>query len=453
MTPDMKVIAWLMQGSVEVNKISRDIDLKILRDAIDSDFREIYDVILKYFFRYKSPPTYDILKDILPNIDLDQIQLLSYLEENGCKEAEVLYHLDSIRDRYNEQLAGQLAESILSQNKINLSNFNSSLLTIAAKIERLKKSAVFAEGDFTKSISERLNDYKFICENPDAASGTMSGYPELDDYTFGIKNSELMVISGASSSGKSLLMMNMAINAWLGSNVPFDLRNDFQDNGKNVVYFTLEMSKKQLEQRMDANVADVRHRALMRGLLTEEEQERWNNSLDFQREYKKHFYIVDIPRGSRVLDIEARYNSILAEFQPDLVCVDYLGIMKPNYNLGQDWLDVGHVAADLHEFCRSKNTAVITAAQRKARNKNAKNSSNDVEELGRSKMIGDNSNIVLLIEQRDNEHLRDDMVLHLVKNRDGAKGEFKLRKEFEKSKISSFDEDWITNFGKENDVE
>lgn len=449
----MKVLTWLMKGSVEFNKVSRDMDLKILRDALDEDYREIYGTILKYFSRYKSPPSFEILKEILPSQDDDSLQLINFLEDLSCQESEILYYVDIIRDRYNETLANNLANDIIGQNKIDVTRFNSTLLTTAAKIERLKKSSVFAEGYFSKSADERLNNYNYVSANPESACGIMSGYAELDDYTFGIKNSELMVISGASSSGKSLLMMNMAINAWLGSNNPFDLDAPRKDNGRNVVYFTLEMSKQQLEQRMDANMAQIRHRALMRGILTDEENRRWANSLEFQRSYNKNFYVVDIPRGSRVLDIEARYNSITAEFQPDLVCVDYLGIMKPNFSTGQDWLEVGHVAEDLHEFCRSKNTAVITAAQRKAKNKNAKNSSNDVEELGRSKMIGDNSNIVLLIEQRDSEHLLDDMVLHIVKNRDGAKGEFKLRKEFEKSRICSPSDNWTTNFDQENAVD
>jgi replicative DNA helicase len=365
-----------------------------------------------------------------------------------CQESEILFYVDQVRKRYNSEIAMRLANSI-SNRDLDVEEFNSNIIHVAAKIDRLKKTSVFAEGNFGNSADDRFNDYLFTEQNPNIATGVMSGFREIDDYTYGIKPSELMIISGASSSGKSLLMMNYAINAWLGPNKP---KNSIQnlEGGKNVVYFTLEMSKRQLEQRIDANMADIPHRAIMRGQLSPEEKNRWKNSLEFQKEYDKKFYIVDMPRGSRTIDIEARYDAILSEFQPDLVVVDYLGIMKPNRDFGQDWLEVGHVAEDLHEFCRNKNIAVLTAAQRKAKNKATKGQSNDLEELGRSKMIGDNANIVLLIEQRDDEHLLDDMVIHIVKNRDGAKGEIKLYKEFEKSKVISIPDNWTGGVGEEN---
>jgi replicative DNA helicase len=448
---DQKILCWMMKGPVEYNKVARDIDFKILHDALHPDYRSTFRTIEQYYSRYKTPPSYKILAENLAD-DLDTSQLAAVLQRTDCEESEILFYLDQVKQRYNSEIALKLGKSI-SEKNLDIDNFNSNIVSVAAQIERLKRTSVFAEGNFGNSADDRFNDYLFTEQNPNLATGVMSWFPEIDDYTYGIKPSELMIISGASSSGKSLLMMNYAINAWLGPNKPQEWQGNTLEGGKNVVYFTLEMSKRQLEQRIDANIADIRHRAIMRGQLTPEEKYRWQNSLDFQREYNKKFYIVDMPRGSRTLDIEARYDSILSEFTPDLVVVDYLGIMKPNRDFGQDWLEVGHVAEDLHEFCRNKNIAVLTAAQRKARNKATKGQSNDLEELGRSKMIGDNANIVLLIEQRDDEHLLDDMVLHIVKNRDGAKGEVKLYKEFEKSKVTSIPDNWVGNAGEENSFE
>ena len=118
-------------------------------------------------------------------------------------------------------------------------------------------------------------------------------------------------------------------------------------------------------------------------------------------------------------------------------------------------MDVGKVAEELHEFCRKKNLPVITAAQRKASMKksSAKYKDNvDIEDLGRSKMIGDNATVVLLIGKREDEHLKEDMEVYVVKNRDGAKGKVMLKKSFEKSKIEDIPEGWIEDEGDENAV-
>ena len=216
------------------------------------------------------------------------------------------------------------------------------------------------------------------------------------------------------------------------------------------------MSKKQLEQRLDANISKIPHRGVMRGRLSSEEKARWLKSLEFQRGYEKIFYILDMPRGSTMGEIEAKFESILGIFKPDAIFVDYLQLMKPIAgSAGSDWLDVGKVSEEMHEFCRKKDIPVITAAQRKAATKktNGKHEDNvSLEDFGRSKMIGDNAAIAFIIGNREDERLREDMQIHIVKNRDGAKGTVSLRKVFAQSRIEDFPDDWIEEAGEENEL-
>jgi replicative DNA helicase len=449
-TPDLKILSWMMKGSVEFNKVGRVIDFKMLFEAIDDDYLPVLKQIVKYFSKYKTPPSYSLMKEkILSNSD--DLHLISLMEDDVCEETEIFFYLDQIKDRYNANLALKLSNSIPSQNEdVDLNEFNSNLIKIASKIERLRRSNVFEEGTVSDSVQSRFDSYVYLEKNPDISAGVLSGYKDLDEFTNGIQKSELMLIVGASSTGKSLLMLNYAINAWLGSNDPLKPYDSNHDDGKNVLYFTLEMSRRQTEHRIDANLAGIRHKALTRGYLTNEEKSEWKKSLEFQKKYPKKLYIVDLPRNSRTLDIEAKYDTILSEFEPDLVVVDYLGIMKPNQDVGQDWLDVGQVAADLHEFCRNKNIAVLSAAQRKAKNKNVKEQGNDIEDVGRSKIIGDSANIIVMIEKRENEKLREDAIIHVVKNRDGELGEVKLLKDFAKSKFLSYPDSWSLEPGDEN---
>jgi hypothetical protein len=58
----------------------------------------------------------------------------------------------------------------------------------------------------------------------------------------------------------------------------------------------------------------------------------------------------------------------------------------------------------------------------------------------------------LIIGNREDEDLREDMELHIVKNRDGAKGKVSLKKVFDKSKIEIFPDDWAEDMGAENEV-
>lgn len=449
---EYKILNWMLRGPIEILDIYRSIEPTLLFESFSLKNRTILKIIQDYHSQYKAPPSREIISSLLQST---QQSALKDIYSESCSSNEVSFFIDQHKKGFNKKIADDL-KLLIGTNPENLSVINESIKNSLVKIEKLGKDAIFSEGNFTSSVDERYNDYMYTVANPNNVMGVFSGYKLLDEYTWGIKNSEMMVISGATSSGKSLLMMNMAINAWLGSNKPDFFDGNYFDDGKNVVYVTLEMSKRQLEQRIDANIANIRHRAIMRGQLLPDEIFAWRKSLQFQRNYDKRFHIIDMPRGTKTVEIEAKYDAVIGQFKPDLVCVDYLGIMKPNVSHGSDWQDVGHTAEDLHEFCRKKNIPLITAAQRKGRirsaGKNKPETIEDSEEIGRSKMVGDNANIILLIENRNEEHLRDDMNIHITKNRDGAKGKIVLLKDFEKSKVISAPEDWSGDDGLEDEV-
>lgn len=449
---ELKILHWMMKGMQEIGLVYRSLEAQLLHEASDQKYKELFKIIFEYYQKYKTPPSYEVLVNL---VSLRTRSIIYDMESETCLETEIGFYLDTFKKSFNARLAGELSKAIESSPD-DIEKINTNIKNALSKVERLNRNAVFSEGTFTSSIDERKANYNWVKENPNQISGIFSGYKQVDEYTWGVKNSEMMIISGATSSGKSLLMMNMGVNAWLGSNNPAEFNGTYKKDGKNVIYVTLEMSKSQLEQRVDACMARIRHRSIMRGTLSDHEISEWNRSLEFQKRYDKHFYILDMPRGTKTIEIEAKLDNIMNLFQPDLLCVDYLGIMKSNKSYGSDWEDIGHIAEDLHELCRKKNLPLITAAQRKGRirgaGKNKGENIEDSEEIGRSKMIGDNANIILLIENRNEEHLREDMVLHVTKNRDGAKGKITLLKEFEYSKISNMPENWVGDFSDENEA-
>ena len=453
---DAKILNWMMAGSINITDVYRSFSYDLLERALYPKYKPSLKVINDYYSRHKIQPSYEVLRLLLDE-ESEETEIVEQIEEAVCHATEIGYHLDSLKKRYNKYLIENLVDkaSKLEEEDESVEDFNEELKRTLGRTEKLYKSDVLSEGNICDSVKERIDNYEYTSEHPDEIMGFLSGYKQLDDYTWGVKNSEMLVIGGASSSGKSLLMLNMAINAWLGSNKPLEGITNC-DDGKNILFVSLEMSKKQLEQRVDAKIASIRHRPLTRGCLEYDERMRWSKCLDFQATYDKKFYILDMPRGTTMAEIDAKFENILGIFKPDAIFVDYLQLMKPSIeSAGSDWLDVGRVSEELHEFCRKKNLPVITAAQRKAAQKKSggkKEDNVDLEDLGRTKMIGDNATIVLLIANREDELLKEDMEIHIVKNREGAKGKIKLRKVFDKSSIEDFPDDWTGSAGDENEI-
>jgi len=453
---DLKILYWMLKGTVEINEIFRYIDKEMIKDIVLMEYKEIVSAILDYYSKHKIPPSIEVLEEVFEN-DEEELLVLQELRITECKESEIGHEIDKIRERYNYYLLKRLDKSISGAEASESKDINEEIKKLLVKTERLYKADVFSEGKISDSVSDRIDNYEYVKNNPDVASGVLSGYRDLDDYTWGIKKSEMLVIGGASSSGKSLLMMNMAINAWLGDNDPLSEKTPEERTGKNVIYVSCEMTKPQLEQRIDANLAKITHKHLTRGMLTEDEDARWKKSLKFQSDYGKVFYILDMARGCSTAEIEAKFETICSQFKPDAIFVDYLQLMSPsNGTTGSDWQDVGKVSEELHEFCRKKDLPVITAAQRKAGSKKGngkKHEDNiDLEDLGRSKMIGDNATVVMLIAKREDELLREDMEIHIVKNRDGAKGKVNLFKRFDQSRVETIPDGWAQDSGDENEI-
>jgi replicative DNA helicase len=453
---DAKLLSWLLKGSLEYNEIMRSVDNDLLKAILLPEYKPVAEATTSYYSRHKTPPSLSVLEELLDKSG-DEKRCLNHIRSEKPEQNEIGHILDKIKERYNKFLANSIVKKVeeVKEETLDIKDLNSDIKRIVAQTEKLYKHSSFSEGSVSDSTDDRIRHYEYVLENPEDIRGFLSGYKELDDYTWGIKNSEMLVIGGASSSGKSLLMMNMAINAWRGSNDPAEGVIGHPD-GKNVLYISLEMSKQQLEQRLDANIAGIKHRGIMRATLSPEEHYRWSKCLEFQKNYDKIFYILDMPRGTTMGEVEAKYETILGIFKPDAVFVDYLQLMKPTIGAtGTDWLDVGKVSEELHEFCRKKNIPVVTAAQRKAAQKKSNGKKVDdanLEDFGRSKMIGDNAAIAIMIGNREDELLREDMELHIVKNRDGAKGTVLLKKSFDKSRIESLPDNWTSDNGDENDI-
>jgi replicative DNA helicase len=238
--------------------------------------------------------------------------------------------------------------------------------------------------------------------------------------------------------------MNMALNAWRGSNViPESLSSpmeDIKDDGANVLYFSIEMPYKPMRRRCDACTAGVPHYGIRDGTLHDAEEQKYRAALRFHKRYSKNFHILDVPRGCTMAMIESKYIDICDLFQPDLIVIDYISLMVPDSEQGSDWLNLGRLAEQMHEFCRTYETRVISPVQlnrpEKGKGKNIFDTPPpDQHRVGRSIMLTQNANILLNIETRKDEETRPDMVIRIAKMRDGEKGAFVLHKRLDLMRI------------------
>jgi replicative DNA helicase len=296
-------------------------------------------------------------------------------------------------------------------------------------IKSLDQVKLYERKTLKDAISEFRDEYNAKMEDPHFDAGVKTGYSYLDSVTDGLRDGELLLIGGESGAGKSMLLMNMALQMWLGPNTIDTDESQFKD-GNSILYFSLEMPFKPCRNRVLSRLSNCPSKKIRAATLDKDEALKLKKALRFVSKYNHQFEIVDIPRGATMESMELIFEEARALYNPKVVVIDYLGLM--DYDGGKDmddWLKLGKIAEKVHEFARVHNCIVLSAVQLN-RTKGAKEEDKiGLHRIGRSALIMQNANIAVQIESRANEKEHPDMKYHVIKNRDGELGAGKLIKQ------------------------
>ena len=455
MQANLSLDRTILSYALHNKQFAMELSNTITHDYFHTDMQWLYKAIMDYFNnpKFKELPTTSVIEEYLnknysqESFITDGKELFKEISELDANPAEFKWNIEKLKTRYNDQVQRVCAANITKmireggESNERVEKVNEIIRNTITTIDNIQKSKTYQEGSLDQSAKQRLQRYNEVEAHPEIAQGIFSGFGELDRITNGMHPGELLIVGGPTSSGKSVVMMNMAINAYLGKQNPMELAPAPEScmRGHNVLFFTLEMPKDSLERRIDSCIARVPHNDIRDGKLGPEDKEKYMKGLKFQYKYHKKFHIVDMPRGITVREIELKYLEMreTQDINFDLVVVDYIGIMKATSQVAQDsdWLELGHIAESLHEFARVYSIPVVTATQVN-RPKDPNKQQYSTDRVARSDMIPQNANIILQIGSRgDDEHTRLDMPVYITKMRDSEKGSFTLMKEFSKMRV------------------
>jgi len=261
---------------------------------------------------------------------IDTITLADELEKNNELEAVggatyIASMLDGIPSISNiENYARIIREKSLlrrlihSTNEILISSYSNE--HDASELVEKAEQAIFeisrdqVQRDFLKMSAitpEVIEALEERYQNQHAITGVPTGFADLDEKTSGFQPSDLVIIAGRPSMGKTSLAMNMACNA--------------AAKGKKVGVFSLEMSSLQLVARLLSSDAEVDLQRIRQGNLTQEDWARVSNSSGKLAEFP--LFIDDTP-GVFVVEMRSKCRRLKAEQGLDMVVIDYLQLMS-----------------------------------------------------------------------------------------------------------------------------
>ena len=146
-----------------------------------------------------------------------------------------------------------------------------------------------------------------------ALTGLSTGFQDLDDITNGLQPSDLVIIAGRPSMGKTAFMMNIAESAVISG-------------GKPVLVFSLEMPSHSLIMRMLSSLGRIDQGKIRTGQLGDDDWPRLTSAVTLLND--KPLFIDDTP-GLTPTEMRARSRRIVREHGPlGLIVVDYLRLMQ-----------------------------------------------------------------------------------------------------------------------------
>lgn len=178
-------------------------------------------------------------------------------------------------------------------------------------------------------------------------TGVATGFSDFDDKTSGLQPSDLIIIAGRPSMGKTTLAINMAENAAVGHKVP-------------VAIFSMEMPGTQLSMRMMASLGRINSHRLRTGKLDDEDWPRLTSAMTLLSEAP--IFIDDTP-ALTPMELRARARRIKREHGLGLIVIDYLQLMQSSEATENRATEISSITRALKGMAKELNVPVIALSQ------------------------------------------------------------------------------------------
>tara|TARA_B100000700_G_scaffold253768_1_gene285742 strand:- start:5062 stop:6555 length:1494 start_codon:yes stop_codon:yes gene_type:complete len=272
-------------------------------------------------------------------------------------------------------------------------------------------------------MKEAIDELETKKEKKDGITGVPSGFIDLDTITSGWQPSDLVIVAGRPSMGKTAFVLSLIRNASIDHNLPMGI-------------FSLEMSSLQLVNRLISSEAELDSDKIRKGNLKDYEWQQLLHKTDLLQ--KAPIFIDDTPALS-ILELRAKARRLKSQHDIQCIIVDYLQLMTSEYGKtsGNREQEIASISRSLKAVAKELNIPVIALSQlSRAVETRGGDKRPVLSDLRESGSIEQDADMVMFIyraekyditEDEDGESTIGVAELLLRKNRNGPTGKVKLK--------------------------
>jgi len=347
----------------------------------------------------------------------EQIPNLTYFDQ----------YIRLLQDKYSRRLLIQLGYKLVNSCYITNLSIENIIHDLETEFFNLSNQNEYSDIlTSTELFSSVFLELKEKSLKP-SFSGINSGFYDLDSITQGFQRSDLIIVAGRPSMGKTAFCLNVAINIVKGLKVP-------------VLFFSLEMSKEQLIYRLLAHETGISNMRLRSGNISNRDWVELNTKIKLFSMLP--LFINDTPTLS-IQEIQSKIKKLIfQETKIGLIIIDYLQLMQnSDSNKNNRVQELSQITRSLKIIAREFQVPIIALSQLSRSVENRPNKRPILSDLRESGSIEQDADLVLML-YRDNYYNllangSDITELIITKHRNGPIGTVKLKFNSKYAKFSS----------------
>tara|TARA_B100000575_G_C23094046_1_gene630877 strand:- start:181 stop:1596 length:1416 start_codon:yes stop_codon:yes gene_type:complete len=205
---------------------------------------------------------------------------------------------------------------------------------------------------FEDALKQTLDMASSAYKNEEGIVGVPTGLKDLDDRLGGLHKSDLVIIAGRPSMGKTALATNIAFHA----------AQKIQETGKksSIAFFSLEMSSEQLSTRILAEQSRIKSNDIRRGKISEEQFEQF---LETSKNISDLPLFIDETPAISIAALSNRARRIKRIHDLDMVVIDYIQLMRANNNKDGRVQEISEITQGLKALAKELSVPVLALSQ------------------------------------------------------------------------------------------
>jgi replicative DNA helicase len=379
---EQSVLGGILIENEAINRVTEILDADdFYRDA----HRKIFNALINLSERDEPADLITLTNELRKTDQLDSIGGASYLTsliDSVPTAANIEYYAKIVKEKAILRKLIQTSTEIITQSyedrgdvEVFLDEAERAIFEIS---EKRVRPSFYSIRDIVK---ESFKTIERLFQKKELVTGVPSGFKELDRMTAGFQPSDLIIIAGRPSMGKTAFCLNVAQYAAIENKIP-------------VAVFSLEMSKEQLVIRMLCSEAHVEGTRLRTGYLNESD---WPKLTIAAGNLSEAPIYIDDTAALSVLELRAKARRLKADHGLGMVIIDYLQLMKGRARVENRQQEISEISRSLKALSKELSIPVIAVSQLSRKTEERTGNRPQLSDLRESGAIEQDADLIIFI--------------------------------------------------------